>query len=202
MWIQNEEGRLMFPREQKYLAALFTTLGISLLFILTISSGETPLFRTTIGQQEVQQRVINSTDGISNQTRDIGNESSALVDPQLKSQAADNQTGTAALSTNLSQSDFDILRQDLTEAYQALENNDTTTLLDELNSASAELFQVTSRQFEPDQVEAMNREFSPLQTHIDRAQETALKNNLTGTQEELSAAESELLTITQILPPN
>ena len=98
---------------------------------MTISSEkETPLFRTAIGQQEVQQRVINSTDSISNQTRDIGNESSALVDPQLKSQAADNQTGTGALSANLSQSDFDILRQDLTEAYQALENNDTTILLD------------------------------------------------------------------------
>jgi hypothetical protein len=200
MWIQNEEGRLMFPREQKYLAALFTALGISLLIILTISSGETPLFRTAIGQQEVQQRVIDSTDSISNQTRDIGNESSALVDPQLKSQVADNQTGTAALSANLSQSDFDILRQDLTEAYQASENNDTTTLLDELNSASGELFQVTSRQFDPDHVEAMTREFSPLQTHIDRAQETALRGDHTETLEELRAAESELSTIIQMLP--
>ena len=40
----------------------------------------------------------------------------------------------AALSANLTQSDFDLLRQDLSEARQALENNDTTALLDELNS--------------------------------------------------------------------
>jgi hypothetical protein len=111
-----------------------------------------------------------------------------------------NQTGTAALSANLTQSDFDLLRQDLTEARQALENNDTTTLLDELNSASGELFQVNSRQFDPDHVEAMTEEFNPLQTHIDRAQETALKDNHTGTLEELNAAESELITISKLLP--
>jgi hypothetical protein len=88
----------------------------------------------------------------------------------------------------------------LTEARQALENNDTTALLDELNSASGELFQVSSRQFDPAQVEAMTDELNPLQTHIDRAQETALKDNHTGTIKELSAAESELFTIIQMLP--
>ena len=36
-----------------------------------------------------------------------------------------------ALSANLTQSDFDFLKQDLSEARQALENNDTTALLDE-----------------------------------------------------------------------
>lgn len=111
-----------------------------------------------------------------------------------------NQTGTAALSANLTQSDFELLRQDLIEAKQALENNDTTTLLDELNSASGELFQVSSRQFDPDHVEEITEEFNPLQTHIDRAQETALKDNHTGTLKELSAAESELFEIIKMLP--
>ena len=105
-----------------------------------------------------------------------------------------------AISANLTQSDFDLLKQDLTEARQALENNDTTALLDELNSASGELFQVSSRQFDPDHVEAMTEQFNPLQTHIDRAQETALKDNHTGTLQELSAAESELSAIVQMLP--
>ena len=104
------------------------------------------------------------------------------------------------LSANLTQSDFDLLNQDLTEARQALENNDTTALLDELNSASGELFQVSSRQFDPDHVEAMTEQFNPLQTHIDRAQETALKDNHTGTLQELSAADSELSAIVQMLP--
>ncbi len=70
----------------------------------------------------------------------------------LKSQAnqtSADQTGTAALSANMTQSDFESLKQDLTEARQALENNDTTTVLDELNSASGELFQVISNQLDP-----------------------------------------------------
>jgi hypothetical protein len=191
----------MSYREQKYSISLPTTLGIPLLSLLIISSGGgTPPFRTATGQQqEDQQNAINSTDDIFNQTSNIENQSSALVGP-TQNQTIANQTGTAALSANLTQSDFDILREDLTEAHQALENNDTTSLLDELNSASGGLFQVISRQFDPDHVEAMTQEFNPLQTHIDRAQEAALKDNQTGTQEELNAAESELLTILQMLP--
>ena len=200
LWIQNEEGRLMFPREQKYLATLFSTLGISLLFIVTVSSGETTQFRTVEGQQEDQQNVINYTEIISNQTGNTGNLSSTLVDSPQEPQTMENQKGIAALSANLSQSDFKTLKQDLVEARQALENNDTTTLFDELNSASGELFQVISGQFDPAHVEAITQEFSLMQTHIDRAQETALKDNHTGTLEELMAAESELSSIIQMLP--
>ena len=144
LWIQNEEGRLrMSPREQKYTSALFTILGISVSSILIISSAGTSFFLIVTGQQEDQQNASNSTN--------IGNESSILVGP-TQNQTMANQTGTAALSANLTQSDFDLLNQDLTEARQALENNDTTALLDELNSASGELFQVSSRQFDPDHV--------------------------------------------------
>src|ERR687891_426246 len=189
----------MTGSEQNYRVTLYALFGISLFSILIVSSVGTPPFRTAVGQQVDQQNVINSTDSMINQTSDIENQSSSLVD-STQNQTIANQTGTAALSANLTQSDFDLLKQDLTEARQALESNDTTTLLDELNSASGELFQVTSRQFDPDHVDAMIQEFNPLQTHIDRAQEAALKDNHTGTQEELSAAESELLTIIQILP--
>lgn len=191
----------MSTRGQKYLFILFPTLGITILYILAVSLGVTPLFRTAVGQQDDQQNLINSTDRLSNQTMDIGNQSSALVDP-IQNQTMANQTGTAALSANLTESDFELLRQDLTEAYQALENNDTTALLDELNSASGELFQITSSQFDPDHVEAMTQEFNPLQTHIDRAQEAALKDNHTGILEELRTAESELFTIIQMLHSN
>jgi hypothetical protein len=186
----------MSGREQNYRIALFAISGISLFPILIVSSGGTPHFLTAVGQQEDQQSVINSTDSIINQTSDIENQSSTLV-YSTQNQTIANQTGTKALSANLTQSDFDLLRQDLTEARQALENNDTTTLLDELNSASGELFQVSSRQFDPAQVEAMTDELNP---HIDRAQETALKDNHTGTLEELTAAESELFMIIQMLP--
>ena len=49
-------------------------------------------------------------------------------------------------------------------------------------------------------VEAITQEFSLLQTHIDQAQEEALKGDHERTMVELSAAESELLKITQTLP--
>lgn len=190
----------MSTREQKYQFALYATLGISLLNFLITSPEGILLFRTAVGQQQEDQRnAINSTVGIFSQISKIENQS-AFVD-FTQNQITTNQTGTAALSANLTQSDFELLRQDLIEAKQALENNDTTTLLDELNSASGELFQVSSRQFDPDHVEEITEEFNPLQTHIDRAQETALKDNHTGTLKELSAAESELFEIIKMLPP-
>ena len=173
-------------------------LMIPSLLILMVVLGQATIFQTTSGQLEDQQNSINSTISISNQTNVTLNQSAAGIN-SIENQNSTNQIGTAALSANLTQGDFELLIQDLTEARQALDSNDTTTVLDELNSASGELFQVTSRQFDPAHVEAMTQEFDPLQTHIDRAQEAALKDNHTGTLEELSAAESELLKIIQIL---
>jgi hypothetical protein len=169
----------MNGRKQKYLVVLLVVV-ISSFLIFTASFGGTMIFRTTAGQQEDQQNGV-VVDSIENRT-------------------VTNQTGAAALSANLTQGDFETLSQDLTEARQASENNDTNTVLDELNSASGELFQVISRQFDPAHVEAMSQEFNPLQTHIDQTQEAALKDDHTRMLEELSAAESELLKITQTLP--
>lgn len=191
----------MNGRKQKYPAVLLVAVVISSLLFLTVLLGGNIIFRTIAGQQEDQQNAINTNNTISNQTSGIANQSGAAVD-SARNQTIVNQTGAAALSANLTQGDFESLKQDLTDARQALENNDTTTLLDELNSASGELFQVTSQQFNPAHVEAMTQEFNPLQTHIDQAQEAALKDEHTRTLEELSAAESELLKITQMLPPS
>ena len=191
----------MNGRKQKSPIMLLVAVAISSLLILITSPGGNMIFRTTAGQQEDQQKAINTSNTISNQTSGIANQSGAVVD-SIQNQTIVNQTGTAALSANLTQGDFESLRQDLTDARQALENNDTTTVLDELNSASGELFQVTSRQFDPAHVEAMTQEFNPLQTHIDQAQEAALKDEHTKTLEELNAAESELLKITRMLPPS
>jgi hypothetical protein len=188
----------MNVRKQKYPVVLIVVVVISSFLILTASFGGTMIFRTA-GQQEDQQNAINSTNPISNQTNGIANQSGPVVE-SIENQTVANQTGTATLLANLTQSDFETLSQDLTEARQALENNDTNTVLDELNSASGELFQVTSRQFDPAHVEGMTQEFNPLQTHIDQAQEAALKDDHSRMLEELSAADSELLKITQILP--
>jgi hypothetical protein len=190
----------MKGREQKYSVVLFIAVGIPLLLILTASFGGVVISQRTYAQQESQQNSTTITNNsTSNQTSSIANQSSTGIG-SIGNQTSANQTGTAALSANMTQSDFESLKQDLTEARQALENNDTTTLLDELNSASGELFQVISNQLDPVRVQAINQEFNPLQTHIDQAQEEALKDNQTGTTEELSAAESELLKITEALP--
>ena len=190
----------MNGRKQKYPVVLPVVVVISSLLILTASSfGGTMIFQTITGQQENQQDAINSTNRISNQTNGKANQSGVVID-SIENQTVTNQTGTVALSANLTQGDFESLSQDLTEAHQASENNDTNTVLDELNSASGELFQVISRQFDPAFVEAMTQEFNPLQTHIDQAQDAALKDDHRGMLAELNAAESELLKITQMLP--
>jgi hypothetical protein len=190
----------MISKGQKYTVELLDAVVISSLLLLTVSFGGTVIFQKIDGQQEDQQNSTNFTNNsISNQTDGVANESATGVG-SIGNQTSTNQTGTAALSANLTQADFELLKQDLTEARQALENNDTTVLLDELSSASGELFQVVSNQFDPVHVEAITQEFNPLQTHIDQAQEEALKGEQMRTLEELNAAESELLKITKMLP--
>ena len=188
----------MNSKRKNYPVVLLDTVVTSLL-ILSVSFGGTMIFQTTSGQQEDQQNSINSTNSVSNQTSGIVNQSTAGAE-SVENQTVVNQTGTAALSANLTQGDFELLTQDLTEARQALDSNDTTTVLDELNSASGELFEVISRQLDPAHVEAITQEFNLLQNHIDQAQEKALKDEHTRALEELSAAQSELLKITQKLP--
>jgi hypothetical protein len=188
----------MNSKRKNYPVVMLDTVVTSLL-ILTVSFGGTMIFQTTSGQQEDQQNSINFTNSVSNQTSGIVNQSTGGAE-SVENQSVVNQTGTAALSANLTQGDFELLTQDLTEARRALDSNDTTTVLDELNSASGELFQVISRQLDPAHVEAITQEFNLLQNHIDQAQEEALKDEHTRALEELSAAQSELLKITQRLP--
>ena len=190
----------MNSKGPRYTVKLLDAVLISSLLLLTVSFAGTVTFQKIDGQQEDQQNSTNFTnDSVSNRTNGIANQSATGVG-STGNQTSTNQTGTAALSANMTQVDFELLKQDLTEARQALDNNDTTTLLDELSSASGELFQVISNQFDPVHVEAITQEFNLLQTHIDQAQEEALKGDHERTMVELSAAESELLKITQTLP--
>ena len=169
--------------KQKYSTILFTAI-ISSSLVFATSIGETVIFQEAVAQQQ-QQNTTNTTRFISNQTDGIAN-----------------QTGGAAALANLTQTDFEMITEDLGEAHQALQNNDTNGVLDELNSASGELFQLISGQFDPDQMSAITEQFKPLQTHIDQARGAVLKNNHTKTLEEINSADSELLKITQDLPPS
>jgi hypothetical protein len=168
----------MNRNKQKYSTILFAAV-ISSLLVLDTSIGRTATFQGAVAQNNT----TNTTNIISNQTHGIAN-----------------QTGGAAALANLTQTDFESITEDLGQAQQALQNNDTSGVLDELSSASEELFQVISGQFDPDHMAAITEQFKPLQTHIDEARGAALKNDHTKTLEEINSADSELLKITQELP--
>lgn len=169
----------MNRNKQKYSTILFAAV-ISSLLVLDTSIGRTATFQGAVAQNNT----TNTTNIISNQTNGIANQTG----------------GGAAALANLTQTDFESITADLGQAQQALQNNDTSAVLDELSSASEELFQVISGQFDPDHMAAITEQFKPLQTHIDEARGAALKNDHTKTLEEINSADSELLKITQELP--
>jgi hypothetical protein len=110
----------MISKGQQYTVDLLDAVVISSLLLLTVSFGGTGIFHKIEGQQEDQQNSTNFTNNsISNQTDGIANESGTGVG-LIGNQTSTNQTGTAALSANLTQVDFELLKQDLTEARQAL----------------------------------------------------------------------------------
>jgi len=173
----------MNRNKQKYSTILFAAvISSSLLFATSI--GRTATFQGAVAQQQQQNTTTNTTSIISNQTNGIANQTG----------------GGAAALANITQTDLESITEDLGQARQALQNNDTSGVLDELSSASEELFQVISGQFDPDNMAAIDEQFKPLQTHIDQARGAALKNDNTKTLEEINSADSELLKITQGLP--
>ena len=183
---------------------------ISSSLVFATSIGRTVIFQGAVAQQQQQQQnttTTNTTSIISNQTDGIANQTGEAVTAaaSMQNQTMTNQTGEgggAATLANLTQTDFESITENLAEARQALQNNDTSGVLDELSSASEELFQLISGQFDPDHMSAITEQFKPLQTHIDQARGAALKNNHTETLEEINSADSELLKITQELPPS
>lgn len=184
--------------KQKYPEISFGTV-ISFFLLLAASIGGTVTVQEAAGQLG-QQNTTNTTSISSTQTSSIANQTDAMAMQDQTQLANQTQTDTAAVLANLTQADFETITEDLAQARQALQNNDTNAVLDELNSASGELFQVVSRQLDPSQFDAMTQAFNPLQSHIDQAQEAILLNNTTMTLEEMNSADSELLKITQTIP--
>ena len=193
----------MNQNKQKYSTILFAAIiSSSLLFATSI--GRTTTFQGAVAQQQQQQNTTtNTTNIISPQTNGIANQTGeAVTANSMQNQTMTNQTGGggAAALVNLTQTDLELISEDLGQARQALQNNDTSGVLDELSSASEELFQVISGQFDPDHIAAIDEQFKPLQTHIDQARGAALKNDHTQTLEQINSADSELLKIIQELP--
>ena len=196
----------MNRNKQKYSIILFAAV-ISSSLVFATSIGRTATFQGAVAQQQQQQQnaTTNTTSIISNQTNGIANQTgeavSAAAAASMQNQTISNQTerGAAALA-NLTQTDFESITEDLAEARQALQNNDTSGVLDELSSASEELFQVISGQSDPDHMAAITEQFKSLQTHMDQGRAAVLKNDHTKTLSEINSADSELLKITQELP--
>jgi hypothetical protein len=189
----------MNRNKQKYSIILFAAV-ISSSLVFATSIGRTATYQGAVAQQQ-QNTTTNTTSIISNQTNGIANQTGeAVTAASMQNQTISNQTGRAAALANLTQTDFESITVDLADARQALQNNDTSGVLDELSSASEELFQVISGQFDPDHMAAITEQFKPLQTHIDQARADVLKNDHTKTLEEINSADSELLKITQELP--
>jgi len=197
----------MNRNKQKYSIILFAAV-ISSSLVFATSIGRTATFQGALAQQEQQQQqqqnaTTNTTSIISNQTNGIANQTGEAVTAaaSMQNQTISNQTGRgAAALANLTQTDFESIRENLAEARQALQNNDTTGVLDELSSASEELFQVISGQSDPDHMAAITEQFKSLQTHMDQGRAAVLKNDHTKTLSEINSADSELLKITQELP--
>jgi hypothetical protein len=194
--------KIMNLNKQNCSIILFAAV-ISSSLVFATSIGRTVIFQGAVAQQ--QNTTTNTTSIISNQTDGIANQTGeAVTAASMQNQTMTNQTvgGGAAALVNLTQTDLELISEDLGQARQALQNNDTSGVLDELSSASEELFQLISGQFDPDHMSAITEQFKPLQTHIDQARGAALKNNHTETLEEINSADSELLKITQELPPS
>jgi hypothetical protein len=193
----------MNRNKQKYSIILFAAI-ISTSLVFATSIGRTATFQGAVAQQQQQNTTTNTTSIISNQTNGIANQTGgeAVTAASMQNQTMSNQTGGggAAALANLTQTDFQSITEDLGQARQALQNNDTNGVLDELSSASEELFQVISGQSDPDHMAAITEQFKPLQTHIDQGRGAVLKNDHTKTLEEINSADSELLKITQELP--
>ena len=195
--------QVMNRNKQKYSIILFAAV-ISSSLVFATSIGRTATFQGAVAQQQQQNTTTNTTSIISNQTNGIANRTGgeAVTAASMQNQTMSNQTGGggAAALANLTQTDFQSITEDLGQARQALQNNDTNGVLDELSSASEELFQVISGQSDPDHMAAITEQFKSLQTHIDQGRGAVLKNDHTKTLEEINSADSELLKITQELP--
>ena len=121
-------------------------------------------------------------------------------------QTAGNQTqgGGAAATTaamgNLTQADFGPVTDNLNTARESLQTNDTTAAYDAVNSAESELFGLANDQGEQN-MKAVMQQFKPLQDSIDSTRDALRNNDTAKALQQLNTADTELLKITQQLPP-
>jgi hypothetical protein len=108
-------------------------------------------------------------------------------------------TAAGAQLANLTQADFESLREDLTSAREGLQGLDSEAAFSALSSANDDLFDVISSQG-GDRIKALGAYFMPVQTSIDNALDAIRNSDNPKALNALNSADSELLKLTQQLP--
>ena len=120
--------------------------------------------------------------------------------------AATNQTA-APTTTNITRGEFNPVIDNINLAREALFNNDTDISYAHLSTAGNEIFDLT--QITEDEVAAdeppvnqtMAEQLKVVQEHLDNAQSSMRNNDNSKALEDINSADTELVKITQPLPP-
>ena len=123
----------------------------------------------------------------------------------MTNQTTGNQTqgggaATGAAIGNLTQADFNTVRDNLNTARESLQTNDTTAAYAAVNSAELELFGLASDQGEQN-MKALMQQFKPLQDSIDSTRDALRSNDTAKALQQINTADVELLKRTEQLPP-
>jgi ABC-type Na+ efflux pump permease subunit len=109
-----------------------------------------------------------------------------------------NQTAGAQLA-NLTQADFETLRENLASAREGLQGDENEAAFTALSSANNDLFGIIDSQGE-DRIKALAGQLNPIQTSLDKAQDAIRNNDNSTALNALNSADTELLKLTQQLP--
>jgi hypothetical protein len=124
-------------------------------------------------------------------------ESAAQNMTSTANQTAGNQTGTQF--GNLTQADFEPVKNSLLSAREALQNEQNQGAFNAFSDASNQLFAAFDSQG-VDRIKILSGEFKPVETNIEKAKEALINNDNPAALNALNSADLELLKITQQLP--
>ena len=123
-----------------------------------------------------------------------------LIKLQVTKHKEEEEQATRAAMGNLTQADFGSVTDNLNTARESLQTNDTTAAYDAVNSAESELFGLANDQGGQN-MKALMQQFKPIQDSMDNTRDTLKNNDTAKALQQLNTADTELLKITQQLPP-
>jgi hypothetical protein len=150
----------------------------------------------TSGANQTEASMQNQTTTTTNQTA-----TPTPTAATTTNQTAGNQTtaGAGAQLANLTQANFETLRENLASAREGLQGLENEAAFTALTSANNDLFSIIDSQGE-DRIKALAGQLKPIQTSIDKAQDAIRNNDFPMALNALTSADSEILKLTQQLP--